>query len=445
MHPAPHPDETYLRRAFQTMTNGGTAAFHTLGCKLNFSETSTLARLLDEAGFARVSVDDRPDVVVINTCSVTDHADAKCRNAVRRARTANPEAFVAVVGCYAQLKPEEIASIPGVDLVLGASEKFNLVQHLGTRGVHVGEIKEVRTFVPGFSSGDRTRTFLKVQDGCNYFCAFCTIPLARGRSRSASVEATVAQAREAAALGAKEIVLTGVNIGDFGREGGESLEDLVRALDALESIDRFRISSIEPDLLTDSLIDFVAESRAFMPHFHLPLQSGSDRILAAMRRRYRTDRYRSRVDRIRERMPEAAIGCDVISGFPGEGAPEFQETLDFLHATDVTYLHAFTYSEREKTTALRLADVVPVPERQERTRILRQLSLKKQRAHWEQFVGSVRPVLFEHAEEEGLRFGFTPEYVRIAAPAEAVLPNTLTSVRLDTVHAAGHVSCSLQT
>lgn len=425
------------------MTNGGTAAFHTLGCKLNFSETSTLARMLDAAGFARVSVDDRPDVVVINTCSVTDHADAKCRNAVRRARTANPDAFVAVVGCYAQLKPQEIAGIPGVDLVLGAAEKFDLVRHLGTRGVHAGEIKEVRTFVPGFSAGDRTRTFLKVQDGCNYFCAFCTIPLARGRSRSASVEATVAQAREAADRGAKEIVLTGVNIGDFGRETGETLEDLVRALDTLEAIDRFRISSIEPDLLTDSLIDFVAESRAFMPHFHLPLQSGSDAILAAMRRRYRTERYRSRVERIRERMPAAAIGCDVIAGFPGEDERAFQETLEFLHGTEVTYLHAFTYSEREKTTALRLDDVVPVSERHERTRILRQLSLKKQRAHWEQFVGSTRPVLFEHAEEEGLRFGFTPEYVRVAAPAESVQPNRITPVRLEAVHAVGHVTCSI--
>jgi len=425
------------------MTNGGTAAFHTLGCKLNFSETSTLARMLDAAGFARVSVDDRPDVVVINTCSVTDHADAKCRNAVRRARTANPDAFVAVVGCYAQLKPQEIAGIPGVDLVLGAAEKFDLVRHLGTRGVHAGEIKEVRTFVPGFSAGDRTRTFLKVQDGCNYFCAFCTIPLARGRSRSASVEATVAQAREAADRGAKEIVLTGVNIGDFGRETGETLEDLVRALDTLEAIDRFRISSIEPDLLTDSLIDFVAESRAFMPHFHLPLQSGSDAILAAMRRRYRTERYRSRVERIRERMPAAAIGCDVIAGFPGEDERAFQETLEFLHGTEVTYLHAFTYSEREKTTALRLDDVVPVSERHERTRILRQLSLKKQRAHWEQFVGSTRPVLFEHAEEEGLRFGFTPEYVRVAAPADSVQPNRITPVRLEAVHAVGHVTCSI--
>ena len=425
------------------MTNGGTAAFHTLGCKLNFSETSTLARMLDEAGFARVAVDDRPDVVVINTCSVTDHADAKCRNAVRRARTANPDAFVAVVGCYAQLKPQEIAAIPGVDLVLGAAEKFDLVRHLGTRGVHAGEIKEVRAFVPGFSAGDRTRTFLKVQDGCNYFCAFCTIPLARGRSRSASVEATVAQAQAAADRGAKEIVLTGVNIGDFGRETGETLEDLVRALDGIAAIDRFRISSIEPDLLTDSLIDFVAESRAFMPHFHLPLQSGSDPILAAMRRRYRTDRYRSRVERIRERMPEAAIGCDVISGFPGEGEREFEATLAFLHATDVTYLHAFTYSEREKTTALRLDDVVPVPVRHERTRILRQLSLKKQRAHWEHFTGSTRAVLFEHAEEEGLRFGFTPEYVRVAAPAASVQPNCVAAVRLEAVQAIGHVTCSI--
>ena len=425
------------------MTLGGTAAFHTLGCKLNFSETSTLARMLDEAGYARVSVDDRPDVVVINTCSVTDHADAKCRNAVRRARASNPDAFVAVVGCYAQLKPQEIAAIEGVDVVLGAAEKFDLVAHLGSRGVHVGEIKELRTFVPGFSSGDRTRTFLKVQDGCNYFCAFCTIPLARGRSRSATVEATVAQAEAAARAGAREIVLTGVNIGDFGREHGESFEDLVRALDARVAVDRFRISSIEPDLLTDSLIDFVAESRAFMPHFHLPLQSGSDRILASMRRRYRTERYASRIERIRDRMPDAAIGCDVISGFPGETDAEFAATLDFLQATDVTYLHAFTYSERAKTTALRLDGVVPIPERNERTRTVRQLGLKKQRAHWERFVGTERPVLFEHAEEDGLRFGFTPEYVRVAAPAEAVRPNLPTSVRIERIHAVGHATCTL--
>ena len=296
------------------MASGLKAAFHTLGCKLNFSETSTLARQLTEAGYARVHLDDAPDVVVINTCSVTDHADAKCRNAVRRAMQSNPDAFVVVVGCYAQLKPKEIAQIEGVDLVLGAGEKFNLISHL--EGLQksdeprfiAGEIKEVRDFVPGFSSGDRTRTFLKVQDGCNYFCAFCTIPLARGRSRSASVAETLAEARKAVETGAKEIVLTGVNIGDFGTSHGETLLDLVRALDDLEGVERFRISSIEPNLLTDELIDFVGASKRFQPHFHIPLQSGADDVLSAMRRRYRTDLYASRIQRIKTKMPEASIG-----------------------------------------------------------------------------------------------------------------------------------------
>ena len=307
---------------FAPMATGLKAAFHTLGCKLNFSETSTLAKQLAEAGYARVHIDDAPDVVVINTCSVTDHADAKCRNAVRRAMQSNPDAFVVVVGCYAQLKPDEIAGIEGVDLVLGAGEKFNLVAHLegAQKREHAlaiaGEIKEVRDFIPGFSSGDRTRTFLKVQDGCNYFCAFCTIPLARGRSRSANVADTVAQARKAVAEGAKEIVLTGVNIGDFGTAHGETLLDLVRELDAIEGVERFRISSIEPNLLTDEIIDFVSTSAKFQPHFHIPLQSGSDEVLSAMRRRYRTALYASRIQRIRERMPHASIGVDVIVGFP---------------------------------------------------------------------------------------------------------------------------------
>ncbi len=431
------------------MRPGGTAAFHTLGCKLNFSETSTLARQLSGAGYARVGIDESPDVVVINTCSVTDHADAKCRNAVRRALNSNPSAYVAVVGCYAQLKPEEIAAIPGVNVVLGAAEKFNIVDRISeaqqaeSPAIHVGEIKEVRAFVPGFSSGDRTRTFLKVQDGCDYFCSFCTIPLARGRSRSATIEETLVIAQEATKAGAKEIVLTGVNIGDFGKAHGESFLELCQSLDALPDLHRFRISSIEPNLLDDELIDFVADSEKFMPHFHMPLQSGSDQILSAMRRRYRVDRYASRVERIRHRLPLASIGVDVIAGFPGEDDAAFGETIQRLQDWPVSYLHAFTYSERQRTTALRIEDVVPIPLRQERTQQLRALSLKKQRAHYQQFVGLTRPVLFENSSEDGLRFGFTPEYVRVAADAQRVEGNKLTSIALERIHAAGHMSGEL--
>lgn len=429
------------------MRSSGTAAFHTLGCKLNFSETSTLARQLADAGYARVSIDESPDVVVINTCSVTDHADAKCRNIVRRALASNPEAFVAVVGCYAQLKPTEIAGIEGVDLVLGAQEKFDLVAHLSAKNeqtdIRVSEIREVRAFVPGFSSGDRTRTFLKVQDGCDYFCAFCTIPLARGRSRSASVAETLVQARAAADAGAREIVLTGVNIGDFGKAQGESLLDLVRELDKIQQVDRFRISSIEPNLLSNELIDFVADSDRFMPHFHIPLQSGSDKILQAMRRRYRVERYASRVEKIRERMPDAAIGVDVITGFPGEDDAAFNETQARLTEWPVSYLHVFTYSERPRTTALRIDEVVPTDVRQARTKQLRSLSILKQRAHYAAFDGAIRPVLFEQAEEDGLRFGFTPEYVRVALPAHAAAGNEILPVRLGSIRAAGHVEGQL--
>lgn len=434
---------------FAAMVLGHKAAFHTLGCKLNFSETSTLARQLAEAGYARVHIDDAPDVVVINTCSVTDHADAKCRNAVRRAMQSNPDAFVVVVGCYAQLKPAEIADIDGVDLVLGAGEKFNLAEHLAsaTRGGEskaiAGEIKEVRDFIPGFSSGDRTRTFLKVQDGCNYFCAFCTIPLARGRSRSANVAETVTQARKAVEAGAKEIVLTGVNIGDFGTAHGESLLDLAKALDELDGVERFRISSIEPNLLEDDLIDFVASSNKFQPHFHIPLQSGSDEVLAAMRRRYRTELYASRIRRIREKMPHASIGVDVIVGFPGESDAFFMDTVNFIKSLDVSYLHVFTYSERPNTTALRIDDVVPVPVRKERNKTLRNVSLKSQRAHYAAHLHDVLPVLFEEAEEDGVRMGYTPNYIRVAVPSTEVQGNSIRSVRLDRIDPLGWVHGSL--
>ena len=430
------------------MISGGTVAFHTLGCKLNFSETSTVARQLSEGGFARVNIDESPDVVVINTCSVTDNADSKCRNFVRRSLKSNPIAYIVVIGCYAQLKPEEIAAIDGVDLVLGANEKFNLPSMLidlskkdsGLGEIRVGEIKEVRDFIPGFSSGDRTRTFLKVQDGCDYFCAFCTIPLARGRSRSGTIAQTLDSAREAIKRGAKEIVLTGVNIGDFGKANGESLLELIQELDKLEGgIERYRISSIEPNLLSEDIIDFVADSTKFMPHFHIPLQSGSDEILSAMRRRYRSDLYRSRVDYIRKKMPHAGIGVDVIVGFPGESDSRFKDTYDFVNSLNVSYLHVFTYSERPNTTALRIDDVIPVQTRQNRNKMLRILSLKKQREHYEKFIGSISQVLIESSEDEDLVFGYTPEYVRVAVNLNTVSRNTTTSLLLNTINPNGFV------
>ena len=430
------------------MISGGTVAFHTLGCKLNFSETSTVAIQLSEGGFARVNIDETPDVVVINTCSVTDNADSKCRNFVRRSLKSNPIAFIVVIGCYAQLKPDEIAAIEGVDLVLGANEKFNLPSILnelnkkafGLGEIRVGEIKEVRDFIPGFSSGDRTRTFLKVQDGCDYFCAFCTIPLARGRSRSGTIAQTLDSAREAIKRGAKEIVLTGVNIGDFGKEKGESLLELIQALDKLEGgIERYRISSIEPNLLSEDIIDFVADSTKFMPHFHIPLQSGSDEILSAMRRRYRSDLYRSRIDYIRKKMPHAGIGVDVIVGFPGECDSKFKDTYEFVNSLNVSYLHVFTYSERPNTTALRIDDIVPVQTRQNRNKMLRILSLKKQREHYEKFIGSISQVLIESSEDEDLVFGYTPEYVRVAVNLNTVSRNTTTSLLLNTINPNGFV------
>ncbi|MDG2312158.1 MAG: tRNA (N(6)-L-threonylcarbamoyladenosine(37)-C(2))-methylthiotransferase MtaB [Flavobacteriales bacterium] len=438
------------------MISGGTAAYHTLGCKLNFSETSTVARQLSENGFARVSIDENPDVVVINTCSVTDNADSKCRNIVRRSLKSNPQAYIVVIGCYAQLKPQEIANIDGVDLVLGANEKFNLPSMLDdlSKRVHgddetgaeilAGEIKEVRNFIPGFSSGDRTRTFLKVQDGCDYFCAFCTIPLARGRSRSGTIEQTLAQAKEAAKQGAKEIVLTGVNIGDFGKANGETLLQLITQLDKIKDIERYRISSIEPNLLDEDIIDFVASSKKFMPHFHIPLQSGSDDILSTMRRRYRTKLYRERVEYIKKKMPNAGIGVDVIVGFPGENDDLFQETYDFINSLNISYLHVFTYSERPKTTALRIDDVVPINTRQSRNKQLRILSLKKQRAHYESFLGQKRSVLIESSEIDGVKFGYTPEYVRVSVDSKSVDGNFTADLQLDKINPDGFVIGTLQ-
>ena len=411
-------------------------AFHTLGCKLNFAETSEISKILTNAGYAKVEMTEHPDVLVINTCSVTDQADQKCRNIVRRAIKTNPDVFVAVVGCYAQLKPQEIAQIEGVSVVLGANEKFNILQHIQKSAeerqkIVVGHIKEVNEFVPSFSSGDRTRTFLKVQDGCNYFCAFCTIPLARGRSRSASIADTLKQAELAAEKGAKEIVLTGVNIGDFGTANGETFLDLIKALDALPNIERFRISSIEPNLLTEEIIEFVAQSNKFMPHFHIPLQSGDDEILRAMRRRYRTDLYQSRIDSIKRLIPDACIGVDVITGFPGETDELFQNTMNFIQSLPVSYLHVFTYSERANTTALRIQEVVPIEKRQLRTNQLRMLSEKKKRAFYQAFTQSERTVLWEGVDEEGRMMGYTDNYIRLSKPFDAAQVNTLESVVIE--------------
>ncbi len=455
--------------AARSMRHTRTVAFHTLGCKLNFSETSTLARSLEEAGYARVKVEERPDVFVLNTCSVTENADKECRRHVRRFQTINPEGFVAVVGCYAQLKPEEIAAIPGVDLVLGANEKFDLAAHVerhsglepGSRStlgtgprvkpgvttrkgvVRAGPIKDLKHFVPSWNSGDRTRTFLKVQDGCDYFCSFCTIPLARGRSRSGTVAETVAQAKAIASSGVKEIVLTGVNTGDFGRQHGENFLQLIKALDEVTTINRFRISSIEPNLCDDEVIDFVAQSDRFAPHFHMPLQSGSDVILERMRRRYDTALYAERVHRIKDRMPHACIGVDVITGTPGETEEEFKNTHEFLRSIPVDYLHVFTYSERANTTAVRMDDSVPMEVRRERTKQLRILSSKLQRAFYERHQGSVRQVLVETEEQEGMLHGYTDNYIRVALPSDPCLLNSIIPVELGPINGDGHLLGSL--
>ena len=450
------------------MSSPRTVAFHTLGCKLNFSETSTLARSLEEAGYARVKVEERPDVFVLNTCSVTENADKECRQWVRKFQRINSEAFIAVVGCYAQLKPREIAAIPGVDLVLGANEKFDLATHIERRAIP-GEaghrerseaifspIKDVKRFIPSYNANDRTRTFLKVQDGCDYFCSFCTIPLARGRSRSGTIAETVAQADSIAASGVKEIVLTGVNTGDFGRQHNEDFLQLIQALDEVEGIERFRISSIEPNLCHDGVIDFVASSQRFAPHFHMPLQSGSDVILERMRRRYYTALYAERVQRIKDRMPHACIGVDVITGTPGETEGEFFKTHEFLRSIPVDYLHVFTYSERANTTAIRMDEAVPMEVRRERTKQLRILSSKLQCAFYERHMGSVRPVLFEagdvapagsppsSGDPAEVMHGYTDNYIRVTLQHNADLLNRIVPVELGRINGDGHLIGSLE-
>jgi threonylcarbamoyladenosine tRNA methylthiotransferase MtaB len=403
-------------------------AFHTLGCKLNFSETSTLSRSLEAEGFLKKDFEEEADVYVINTCSVTENADKECRQIVRRIQRRAPESLVVITGCYAQLKPKEIAEIDGVDLVLGAAEKFNIAEHL--RELSKGdstkicscEIEDVEGFHASYSINDRTRTFLKVQDGCDYNCSFCTIPLARGHSRSDSIEGVIANVKELAESGTKEIVLTGINLGDFGKgtNGGKKREEtffeLVQELDHTEGIDRYRISSIEPNLLSNEIIDFVATSKRFMPHFHIPLQSGSNEVLGGMRRRYRKELYEDRIARIKTLMPHCCIGVDVIVGFPGETNELFQETFEFLHQLDVSYFHVFTYSERDNTLAVEMDGAVPMQVRHERNKILRNLSYQKMQYFTEQQIGATRKVLFESADKNGMMEGYTDNYVKIKTP-----------------------------
>jgi threonylcarbamoyladenosine tRNA methylthiotransferase MtaB len=423
-------------------------AFYTLGCKLNYSETSTISRKFEEKGYLKVDFTDQPDIFIINTCSVTENADKKCRKIVREARNISPDAYVAIIGCYAQLKPKEISEIPGVDAVLGAAEKFQLVELLDgfvrpeKPAVFASAINEVNSFNSSYSLVDRTRTFLKVQDGCDYSCSFCTIPLARGSSRSDSIFNLVKHANEIAASGVKEIVLTGVNTGDFGLRNGvreEKFIELIKELDKVAGVERFRISSIEPNLLTDEIIDFVSHSKRFVPHFHIPLQSGSNAILKQMRRRYQRELYTSRVEKIKSVMPSCCIGVDVIVGFPGETQEHFLETYQFLNELDISYLHVFTYSERENTLAATLPDSVPMQIRSERSRMLHILSDKKRRAFYENNLTKSFTVLFENDVEDGFMHGFTENYIRVAAKYDPLLINDTKLVTLTSINQKGNI------
>lgn len=421
-------------------------AFYTLGCKLNYSETSSIGRLFEDQGYRKVEFTDSPNIFVINTCSVTENADKKCRKVVKEALKVSPDAFIVIIGCYAQLKPNEIASIPGVDLVLGASEKFQLLEYLNDlkktskTQVYNQPIEQATTFISSYSYGDRTRTFLKVQDGCDYSCTFCTIPLARGNSRSDTIENVIANAKQIAATGTKEIVLTGVNIGDFGNKETGTFFELVKALDEVEGIDRIRISSIEPNLLTDEIIQFVAKSKRFVPHFHIPLQSGSNKILALMRRRYKRELYTDRVQQIKKLMPDVCIGVDVIVGFPGETKEAFLETYQFLNELPISYLHVFTYSERADTVAINMPGVVPMAERNERSKMLHILSDKKRHAFYESQLGKNATVLFEADSKDGLMHGFTRNYVKVSTKFDPILVNELKEIQLTGFDAFGDVS-----
>ncbi len=420
-------------------------AFYTLGCKLNFSETSAIGRMFEEQGYAKVNFTDRPDIFIINTCSVTDNADKKCRKVVREAKAISPESYIAIIGCYAQLKPVEISEIEGVDAVLGASEKFRLLELLddfkkGATKVLASDIKEANTFNAAYSINDRTRTFLKVQDGCDYSCTFCTIPLARGNSRSDTIEHIVTEAIKIGNTGIKEVVLTGVNTGDFGIREGERKEkfiDLIKALNEVEEISRFRISSIEPNLLTDEIIEFVARSKRFAPHFHIPLQSGSDDMLKQMKRRYLSDLYTNKVAKIRSLMPYASIGVDVIIGFPGETDEMFKTTYQYLTDLDISYLHVFTYSERPNTPAASMANVVPMDVRNQRSKQLRNLSEKKKRKFYAENIGREATVLFENDVENGLMQGFTENYIRIITTLDESNINQLATVQMKKLNFEG--------
>ena len=419
-----------------TVFQDKTAVYYTLGCKLNFSETSTIGKALKEAGVRTARKGEKADICVVNTCSVTEVADKKCRQAIHRLVKNHPGAFVVVTGCYAQLKPEQVAAIEGVDVVLGAEEKGRLLEYLGDLSKHkkgeavTSAFKDIRSFSPSCSRGDRTRYFLKVQDGCDYFCSYCTIPFARGRSRNGKIEDIVAQARQAAAEGGKEIVIAGVNIGDFGKTTGESFFDLVKALDAVEGIERYRISSIEPNLLTDEIIEYVAQSRAFMPHFHIPLQSGCDEVLKLMRRRYDTALFAHKIQKIKELMPHAFIGVDVIVGTRGETEEYFNQAYEFLKGLDVTQLHVFSYSERPGTQALKIDHVVSPDEKHRRSQLLLNLSDEKTRTFYASHIGKEAVALMEKSKVGTPMHGFTDNYVRVELPYDLSLDNQLVRVRM---------------
>ncbi|RGN40222.1 tRNA (N(6)-L-threonylcarbamoyladenosine(37)-C(2))-methylthiotransferase MtaB [Bacteroides oleiciplenus] len=419
-----------------TIFQDKTAVYYTLGCKLNFSETSTIGKILREAGVRTARKGEKADICVVNTCSVTEVADKKCRQAIHRLVKQHPGAFVVVTGCYAQLKPEAVAKIEGVDVVLGAEQKKDLLQYLGdlqkheSGETHTSALKDIHSFAPSCSRGDRTRYFLKVQDGCDYFCSYCTIPFARGRSRNGTVASMVEQARQAAVDGGKEIVLTGVNIGDFGKSTGETFFDLVKALDEVEGIERYRISSIEPNLLTDEIIEFVSHSRSFMPHFHIPLQSGSDEVLQLMRRRYDTALFASKVRRVKEVMPDAFIGVDVIVGTRGETDEYFEQAYEFIKSLDVTQLHVFSYSERPGTQALKIDHVVSPEVKHRRSQRLLELSDEKTRAFYARHIGQTMPVLLERSKPDAPMHGFTANYIRVEVPHQDTLDNQVVSVRL---------------
>ncbi|BAX79377.1 tRNA (N(6)-L-threonylcarbamoyladenosine(37)-C(2))-methylthiotransferase MtaB [Labilibaculum antarcticum] len=427
------------------MLQGKKVAFYTLGCKLNFSETSTIGRSFKEMGFETVKHTEKADIYVLNTCSVTDHADKKCRQAIKKAIKTNPNAFIAVIGCYAQLKPDEILGIPGVDLVLGANEKFNILKYIdhlekkGTGELHPCEIASIKDFHFSYSMGDRTRCFLKIQDGCDYYCTYCTIPFARGNSRNMSIKETVQQAEKVAEQGAKEIILTGVNIGDFGKSTNETFLDLIKELEKVKGISRIRISSIEPNLLSNEIIEFVAQSEKFVNHFHLPLQAGSNKVLKLMKRRYDRELFAQRIEKIKTLLPDAFIGVDVIAGSRGESEQDFEDAYLFIKDLPISQLHVFPYSERQGTKALEIKEVVTIPERKRRAKILHILSDKKLNAFYQENLGKSEEVLFESYNDHGKMYGFTKNYLKVEIPYNQNLRNKLTFVNLQEVNSNGNI------